>query len=134
MRMDAQMTTKSREALQTAVNDVVARHNNQVEPAHLVAALLKQPGSLASSLLTKVGADPQPVRSATGPGIGGCPTVSGTSVSQPTLARAGLEMMNLAQQEMTALGDQYGSTEHLLLAAAAGKDGAGDALRSAGAS
>ncbi len=36
--MDAQMTTKSREAPQAAVNDVVARHNNQIEPAHLVAA------------------------------------------------------------------------------------------------
>jgi ATP-dependent Clp protease ATP-binding subunit ClpB len=132
--MDAQMTTKSREALQTAVNDVVARHNNQVEPAHLVAALLKQPDSLASSLLTKVGADPQAVLTAIESVIGGFPTVSGTSVSQPSLSRAGLEMMNLAQEEMTALGDQFVSTEHLLLAAAAGKDGAGDALRSAGAS
>src|SRR5699024_7661556 len=134
MRMDAQMTTKSREALQTAVNDVVARHNNQVEPAHLVAALLKQPDSLASSLLTKVGADPQAVLTAIESVIGGFPTVSGTSVSQPSLSRAGLEMMNLAQEEMTTLGDQFVSTEHLLLAAAAGKDGAGDALRSAGAS
>ena len=132
--MDAQMTTKSREALQTAVNDVVARHNNQVEPAHLVAALLKQPDSLASSLLTKVGADPQAVLTAIESVIGGFPTVSGTSVSQPSLSRAGLEMMNLAQEEMTTLGDQFVSTEHLLLAAAAGKDGAGDALRSAGAS
>jgi len=132
--MDAQMTTKSREALQTAVNDVVARHNNQVEPAHLVAALLKQPDSLASSLLSKVGADPQAVLTAIESVIGGFPTVSGTSVSQPSLSRAGLEMMNLAQEEMTTLGDQFVSTEHLLLAAAAGKDGAGDALRSAGAS
>jgi ATP-dependent Clp protease ATP-binding subunit ClpB len=132
--MDAQMTTKSREALQTAVNDVVARHNNQVEPAHLVAALLRQPDSLASSLLTKVGADPQAVLTAIESVIGGFPTVSGASVSQPSLSRAGLEMMNLAQEEMTTLGDQFVSTEHLLLAAAAGKDGAGDALRSAGAS
>ena len=106
--MDAQMTTKSREALQTAVNDVVARHNNQVEPAHLVAALLKQPDSLASSLLSKVGADPQAVLTAIESVIGGFPTVSGTSVSQPSLSRAGLEMMNLAQEEMTTLGDQIG--------------------------
>ncbi|WP_166974639.1 ATP-dependent chaperone ClpB [Brevibacterium atlanticum] len=131
--MDAQMTTKSREALQTAVNDVVARHNNQIEPAHLVAALLKQPDSLASALLTKVGADPQSVLTSIEAVIGGFPTVSGSSVSQPGLSRPGLEMMNLAQEEMTALGDQFVSTEHLLLAAAAGKDGAGDALRESGA-
>ncbi|MCT1765541.1 ATP-dependent chaperone ClpB [Brevibacterium casei] len=132
--MDAQMTTKSREALQAAVNDVVARHNNQIEPAHLVAALLEQPDSLASNLLAKVGADRQSVLTAVDAVIGGFPTVSGQSVSQPSLSRAGLEMMNLAQEEMTALGDQYVSTEHLLLAAAAMHDGSGDALRSNGAS
>ena len=131
--MDAQMTTKSREALQTAVNDVVARHNNQIEPAHLVAALLKQPDSLASALLTKVGADPQSVLTAIEAVIGRFPTVSGSSVSQPGLSRAGLEMMNLAQEEMTSLGDQFVSTEHLLLAAAAGDDGAGETLRANGA-
>ncbi|MGO2035468.1 MAG: ATP-dependent chaperone ClpB [Brevibacterium sp.] len=131
--MDAQMTTKSREALQTAINDVVARRNNQIEPAHLVAALLQQQDSLAASLLTKVGADPRAVLTALEAVIGGLPTVSGSTVSQPSLSRAGLEMMNLAQEEMTALGDQFVSTEHLLLAAAAGQDGAGDALRSAGA-
>ncbi|GAA1510278.1 ATP-dependent chaperone ClpB [Brevibacterium permense] len=131
--MDAQMTTKSREALQTAVNDVVARHNNQIEPAHVVAALLKQPDSLASALLTKVGADPQSVLTAIEAVIAGFPTVSGASVSQPGLSRAGLEMMNLAQEEMTSLGDQFVSTEHLLLAAAAGHDGAGETLRANGA-
>ena len=131
--MDAQMTTKAREALQTAVNDVVARHNNQIEPAHLVAALLKQPDSLASALLTKVGADPQSVLTAIEAVIDRFPTVSGSSVSQPGLSRAGLEMMNLAQEEMTSLGDQFVSTEHLLLAAAAGDDGAGETLRANGA-
>jgi ATP-dependent Clp protease ATP-binding subunit ClpB len=131
--MDAQMTTRSREALQTAVNDVVARKNNQIEPAHVVDALLQQPDSLASALLTKVGADPQSVLTALEAVIGGFPTVSGSSVSQPSLSRTGLEMMNLAQEEMTSLGDQFVSTEHLLLAAAAGQDGAGNALREAGA-
>ncbi|MCD1286705.1 MULTISPECIES: ATP-dependent chaperone ClpB [unclassified Brevibacterium] len=131
--MDAQMTTKSREALQTAINDAVARRNNQIEPAHLVAALLQQQDSLAASLLTKVGADPRAVLTAFEAVIGGLPTVSGSTVSQPSLSRAGLEMMNLAQEEMTALGDQFVSTEHLLLAAAAGQEGAGNALRSAGA-
>ncbi|UZD62040.1 ATP-dependent chaperone ClpB [Brevibacterium sp. JSBI002] len=131
--MDAQMTTRSREALQAAVNDVVARKNNQIEPAHLVAALLDQPDSLAATLLTKVGADPQAVLRSIESVISGFPTVSGSTVSQPGLSRAGLEMVNLAQEEMTALGDQFVSTEHLLLAAAAGKDGAGEALRANGA-
>ncbi|WP_442868139.1 ATP-dependent Clp protease ATP-binding subunit [Brevibacterium sp. BDJS002] len=65
--------------------------------------------------------------------IDGFPTVSGQTVAQPGLSRSGLEMMNLAQEEMTSLGDQFVSTEHLLLAAAAGKDGAGEALRANGA-
>lgn len=131
--MDAQMTTKSRETLQSAINDVVARRNNQVEPAHVVAALLDQPDSLASNLVTKVGADPRTVLAAVRSTIDGFPTVSGQTVAQPGLSRSGLEMMNLAQEEMTSLGDQFVSTEHLLLAAAAGKDGAGEALRANGA-
>ncbi|WP_193095846.1 ATP-dependent chaperone ClpB [Brevibacterium sp. FME17] len=131
--MDAQMTTKSRETLQSAINDVVARRNNQVEPAHLVAALLDQPDSLASNLVTKVGADPRTVLTAVRKTIDDLPTVSGQTVAQPGLSRSGLEMMNLAQEEMTSLGDQFVSTEHLLLAAAAGKDGAGEALRHSGA-
>ncbi|WP_231443432.1 ATP-dependent chaperone ClpB [Brevibacterium zhoupengii] len=131
--MDAQMTTKSRETLQSAINDVVARRNNQVEPAHVVAALLDQPNSLASNLVTKVGADPRTVLAAVRSTIDGFPTVSGQTVAQPGLSRSGLEMMNLAQEEMTSLGDQFVSTEHLLLAAAAGKDGAGEALRNNGA-
>ncbi|MDN5807790.1 MAG: ATP-dependent chaperone ClpB [Brevibacterium sp.] len=131
--MDAQMTTKSRETLQSAVNDVVARRNNQVEPAHLVAALLDQADSLASNLVTKVGADPRTVLTSVRSVIDGFPTVSGQTVAQPGLSRSGLEMMNLAQEEMTSLGDQFVSTEHLLLAAAAGKDGAGEALRHGGA-
>lgn len=131
--MDAQMTTKSREAVQSAVNDVVARHHNQIEPAHLVSALLEQPDSLASALLTKVGAEPRTVRDSIRAAIAGYPTVSGTSVSQPGLSRAALEMMNVAQEEMTSLGDQFVSTEHLLVAAAQGKDDAGEILRRAGA-
>ncbi|SMX82595.1 ATP-dependent Clp protease ATP-binding subunit ClpB [Brevibacterium sp. 239c] len=131
--MDAQMTTKSRETLQSAINDVVARRNNQVEPAHLVAALLDQPDSLASNLVTKVGADPRTVLTAVRKTIDDLPTVSGQTVAQPGLSRSGLEMMNLAQEEMTSLGDHFVSTEHLLLAAAAGKDGVGEALRHSGA-
>ncbi|WP_309132766.1 ATP-dependent chaperone ClpB, partial [Brevibacterium sp.] len=131
--MDAQMTTKSREALQSAINDVVARRNNQIEPTHLVAALLEQPDSLASALMTKVGADPKTVRQSIEAAIDTLPTVIGSTVSQPGLSRSALEMMNLAQEEMTALGDQFVSTEHLLLAAAQGKEDAGEILRRAGA-
>ncbi|MDN5635858.1 MAG: ATP-dependent Clp protease ATP-binding subunit, partial [Brevibacterium sp.] len=131
--MDAQLTTKSRETVQSAINDVVARKNNQVEPAHVVAALLDQPDSLASNLVTKVGADPRTVLVSVRKTIDGLPTVTGQTVSQPGLSRSGLEMMNLAQEEMSSLGDQFVSTEHLLLAAAAGKDEAGEALRRNGA-
>ncbi len=131
--MDAQMTTKSREAVQSAVNDVVARHNNQIEPTHLVSALLEQPDSLAAALLTKVGADPRTVRTSIRAAIDTLPMVSGATVSQPGLSRAALELMNLAQEEMSALGDQFVSTEHLLLAAAQGQEDAGDILRRAGA-
>ena len=131
--MDAQMTTKSRETLQSAINDVVARRHNQIEPAHLVLALLEQSDSLAANLVSKTGANPRTVLDSVRSVIDGYPTVSGQTVSKPGLSRPALTMMNLAQEEMTSLGDQFVSTEHLLLAAAQGQDGASEALRNAGA-
>ena len=49
--MESQFTTKSQEALSAAVKDAVERGNSQVEPAHILFALLSQPDSIASALL-----------------------------------------------------------------------------------
>ena len=61
------------------------------------------------------------------------PSATGASVAPPQLSRQALHALGTAQREAQALGDSYVSTEHLLLALAAEPSGAGQALRSAGA-
>jgi len=131
--MDAnKLTTKTQEALGDAIQQATAAGNPQVEPVHLLNALLGQEG-VATALLDAVGADRsavgRPVRAA----LVALPSASGSAVAQPALSRATSAALDAARTEAQALGDQYVSTEHLLLGLAAGTSPAADALRSAGA-
>ena len=132
--MESQFTTKSQEALSTAVKDAVERGNSQVEPAHILFALLSQPDSIASALLEHLGADALAVQSEAKTLLATLPSISGTNQAQPSLSRAGLQLVNNAEKEMSALGDQYVSTEHLLIAAAADTGEAGRLLARNGVS
>ncbi|MCK1803953.1 ATP-dependent chaperone ClpB [Brevibacterium sp. R8603A2] len=132
--MESQFTTKSQEALSTAVKDAVERGNSQVEPAHILLALLSQPDSIASALLEHLGADALAVQSEAKTLLATLPSISGTNQAQPSLSRAGLQLVNNAEKEMSALGDQYVSTEHLLIAAAADTGEAGRLLARNGVS
>jgi ATP-dependent Clp protease ATP-binding subunit ClpB len=131
--MDAQFTTRSQEVLGAAAKDAVARGHGHVEPAHLLAQLLAQPASIAVSLLEAAGASATDLAREADRILSGLPTVSGSSVTQPTLARPAMQLINQAEQEMQALGDQFVSTEHLLLGAAADTGEVGQALTRAGA-
>ncbi len=132
--MESQFTTKSQEALSAAVKDAVERGNSQVEPAHILFALLSQPDSIASALLEHLGADALAVQSEAKTLLATLPSISGTNQAQPSLSRAGLQLVNNAEKEMSALGDQYVSTEHLLIAAAADTGEAGRLLARNGVS
>ena len=131
--MDAQFTTRSQEVLGAAAKDAVARGHGHVEPAHLLAQLLAQPDSIAVSLLEAAGASATDLAREADRILTGLPTVSGSTVTQPTLARPAMQLINQAEQEMQALGDQFVSTEHLLLGAAADTGEVGQALTRSGA-
>ena len=132
--MDAKFTTRSQEALGDAIQQASAAGNPQLEPAHLLQALLQQQGGVANGLLDSVGAD----RSALGRSVRGMlvslPTASGSSIAQPSASRALSTALEAASSEARALGDDFVSTEHLLLGLAAGTSGIADALRAQGAS
>ena len=132
--MDAKFTTRSQEALGDAIQQASAAGNPQLEPAHLLNALLQQEGGVANGLLDAVGAD----RTALGRAVRGMlvnlPTSSGSTVAQPSASRATSTALEAASSEARALGDDYLSTEHLLLGLAAGQSGIADALRAQGAS
>ncbi|NHT17570.1 ATP-dependent chaperone ClpB [Cellulomonas sp. IC4_254] len=132
--MDAKLTTKSQEAIGDAIQQASAAGNPQLEPAHLLNALLAQEGGVANGLLDAVGADRQALGRAVRAILVNLPAASGSSVAQPTASRATAAAIEAASAEARTLGDDYVSTEHLLLGLAAGQTGVADALRAQGAS
>ncbi|MCG7285592.1 ATP-dependent chaperone ClpB [Cellulomonas sp. ACRRI] len=132
--MDAKLTTKSQEAIGDAIQQASAAGNPQLEPAHLLNALLAQEGGVANGLLDAVGADRQALGRAVRAILVNLPAASGSSVAQPTASRATASAIEAASAEARTLGDDYVSTEHLLLGLAAGQTGVADALRGQGAS
>ncbi len=121
--MDAErLTTKSQEAVSTAVRRAAASGHAEVAPAHLLLALLDQEGGVTGPLLAAAGADPVAVRAAAEQQLQALPTASGSSVAAPSLSRAVLAALEAAQQAAAANQDDYVSAEHLVvgLASAAG--------------
>jgi ATP-dependent Clp protease ATP-binding subunit ClpB len=132
--LDVKFTTKSQEALSTAAMNASTAGNPQVEPAHLLKALMDQREGVAVALLRATGADPDAVSVQASTAIKALPATSGGSVQQAQLSRPSLQAIQNAQNEADKLGDSFVSTEHLLLGLSAGSDGVGRLLRDAGAS
>ncbi|MDO8150339.1 ATP-dependent chaperone ClpB [Isoptericola sp. b408] len=131
--MDTKFTTMSQQAIGDAVQSASAAGNPQLGPAHLLSALLQQTGGVAVGLLEAVGANPQQIGQKTRAALVALPTASGEGVAQPSPSRAMQTVLSTAAQEAEALGDEYVSTEHLLIAVAAGRSAAAQALTDAGA-
>jgi ATP-dependent Clp protease ATP-binding subunit ClpB len=132
--LDAKFTTKSQEALSAAAMNASTAGNPQVEPAHLLKALMDQREGVAVALLRATGSDPDAVSVQASTAIKALPASSGTSVQQAQLSRTALQAIKNAQNEADKLGDEYVSTEHLLLGLSAGSDAVGKLMRDAGAS
>lgn len=132
--MDAKFTTKSQEALSAAAMNASTAGNPQVEPAHLLKALMDQREGVAVALLRATGADPDAVSVQASTAIKALPATSGSSVQQAQLSRTALQAIQNAQNEADKLGDSFVSTEHLLLGLSAGSGGVGKLMRDAGVS
>ncbi|MEH0108597.1 ATP-dependent chaperone ClpB [Tersicoccus sp. MR15.9] len=131
--MSPRFTTRSQEALAAAVTAATTAGNPQVEPAHLLSALLEQTDGVAVAVLRSAGVDPAVLAPKVASTLQALPASSGSSVQQAQLSRAGLAVVQAAQAEAEKLGDEYVSTEHLLLGVAADQGAAGTVLRDAGA-
>jgi len=132
--LDVKFTTKSQEALSAAAMNASTAGNPQLEPAHLLKALMDQREGVAVALLRATGADPDAVSVQASSAIKALPSSSGSSVQQAQLSRPALQAIKAAESEAEKLGDSFVSTEHLLLGLSAGSDAVGKLLRDAGAS
>ncbi|HKA15315.1 MAG TPA: ATP-dependent chaperone ClpB [Myxococcota bacterium] len=131
MRYD-KLTIKSQEALAEAQSHASSRGHSEIQPAHLLRALLAQPEGSTVPVLQKLGISLEQLQGELEQILGKLPKVSGGAQSQ--LSRATSRVLEAAFKEAEQLKDEYVSTEHLLLAIASEKsDPAGQALRSAGA-
>jgi ATP-dependent Clp protease ATP-binding subunit ClpB len=131
--MDEKFTRKSQEALADAVKRATAEGNPHVDPLHLLVALVQQNGGTAAPLLRAVGADPGAVLADAGDQIAKLPSAAGATVSAPDMSRPVLGTLTTAAKRARELGDEYVSTEHLLVGLAADGGRAAEVLRRAGA-
>ncbi len=124
------LTVKAQEALQAAQAEARRRDHQAIEVEHLALALLSQGEGIARPILDKIGAEPSLVASRVEDELRAVPKVHG---AEPYLANRLAKLLDRAEDEAKRLKDEYVSSEHLLLAAAQEKTGAGEALRAAGA-
>src|SRR5215210_5067728 len=111
-------TVKSQEAFAAAQRLAGARRNPEVAPQHLLIALLEQEGGIVVPVLRRANAEPEAVRRRANEALDALPTVSGDPTSAPAIGSALAGLLERADEEARGMGDEYVSTEHLLLALA----------------
>ena len=126
-------TRKAQEAVTNAAGFAVQRGNPEVVPLHLLLALLGQSEGLVFPVLERAGTTPTALRRATDDALAAVPSARGAK-QQPGLARATSVVLDEAEATAKTLGDDYTSTEHLLLALSGDKGPAGKILVDAGVS
>ena len=130
--MAREMTTKAQEAVSSALQAAGAAGNPQVEPIHLLEALIEQREGIALSLLEAVGADVRAIGARTRNALVALPSAQGASTGSAQPSNALLAVVRDAGERAEAAGDQYISTEHLLIALAASQTEVGRILSQAG--
>jgi ATP-dependent Clp protease ATP-binding subunit ClpB len=126
-------TTKTQQAISSAAQAASVAGNPDVTPVHLLGALLAQGDGLTAPLLSAVGADPTLVRKELDQLATALPSATGATVSAPQLNGQGLRAVTHAQKLATEMGDEYVSTEHLLVGLATEGGSVADLLRRHGA-
>ncbi|WYD82288.1 MAG: ATP-dependent chaperone ClpB [Candidatus Electrothrix gigas] len=114
MQLD-KFTVKSQEAIQTAHSLAEQFGNPEMQPEHLLKALLEQPEGVVVPILQKLGVTPAVVLSETDQLIGNLPKVSGTGAGQSYMSKAFNKVVDQAAKEASSMQDDYVSQEHLFL-------------------
>jgi ATP-dependent Clp protease ATP-binding subunit ClpB len=111
-------TTRSREAIEAAQLAATTGGNSTMEPAHLLAALLRDPEGTARTLITKSGVDASAIAAQAEQLVASLPRATGATVQQPAASAALTRVLASAIDLAASLKDDYVATEHLLIALA----------------
>ena len=129
MRLD-KFTLRAQEAIQAAIELAEKNQNQQVEPEHLLAAMLDQPEGIVKPILGKLAVNVPVILNEVQSAIGRFPQVKG---GQQYFSPRLTQIFTSAQKLAEDMQDEFISTEHLLLAIVEEKDGeAGKLLRQHG--
>jgi ATP-dependent Clp protease ATP-binding subunit ClpB len=112
------LTNKSQQAFAAALSIARARRNPQVTPLHLLVSLLELEGGIVVPVLQRVNADPEGIRRRANEQLDKLPKVTGDAGGGPGFSGDITVALQRAEDEARGLGDEYVSTEHLLLALA----------------
>ncbi|MEW6328310.1 MAG: ATP-dependent chaperone ClpB [Thermodesulfobacteriota bacterium] len=115
MRFD-KLTIKSQEAIQSAQQLAESKGHQQIEPEHLMAALLEQPEGLTSAILKKTGVDPKAVMAEVEQQLERLPKVSGAGFQGAYISPLLKSMLDRSFKIAEEMRDEYVSQEHLLMA------------------
>jgi ATP-dependent Clp protease ATP-binding subunit ClpB len=121
-------TVKSQEAVAAAQRLASETGNPEVAPPHLLLALLEQDEGVVVPVLQRLGVDAQDARGRTQEAIDKLPKLSGNTAPDVRPSSEFVWVLQQAEKESTGLGDEYISTEHILLALAEPKSGVSDLL------
>ena len=108
------------------------QHHSQVGSEHLLHALIGQPEGVVSGVLEGVGVSPKNIQDHVDAALGALPQVYGETAAAPQISPDAYKLLEAADEERRDLGDDYLSTEHLLLAMTKVPGGVGDMLRALG--
>jgi len=125
------LTVKAQEAMQEAQSIARKRDHQEIQPEHVLAALLGQQDGLVLPILQRIGADPNLINLRLEEELKKTPQVHGGEGGN--LSQRTLKLMDASEEEAKKLKDEYLSTEHLLLAMASDKRGVGEVLKASGA-
>ena len=116
-------TQKAQEAI-LAAQTLAREHNHQaIEPAHLLLALLNQTDSLVPVIATQLAGSADVLRQELLRDIGDRPRVYGAGAAEAGLSRPASDALDAAERYAKGMGDDYTSTEHILLGLADSPEG-----------
>jgi ATP-dependent Clp protease ATP-binding subunit ClpB len=131
--MEQKFTTMAQQAIGDAIQSASAAGNAQVDTLHLADALLRQENGVVPALIQAAGGDTQHIGAEVRNALVALPSASGSTTSQPDASRQLSLALTQAEKEMQQMGDDYVSTEHLLIGIAqAAPNRAADILKSNG--
>jgi len=116
--VDIAFTTKSQDAIGASIRIAAAQGNPAVEPVHLLDSLLQQGPGIATALLEHLGVDVLHFTAQVRTNMQSLPSASGSTVAAPRLNQLTFTVLNESDALAKERGDEYVSTEHLLIALA----------------